>query len=488
MKTNNKISAYILRGSTTALLFSCVLVALCLATHVPEQPTKARPPQDNVGFGANAHQDRSLSFADRVAYQRAIEEVYWRHRIWPKENPNPKPPLDAVMSQAQLEKKVTEYLCNSQALEDYWQAPITADQLQTEMERMAQHTKQPDVLRELFAALSNDPFAIAECLAKPVLTQRFVADLSGQDETMHFEAARPKSVHSMSMAATFSNVAYTLPAIFEGDPPCTDDTWTTTNTINAPADRELHTALWTGSEMVVWGGSFPYLNTGGRYNPSTDSWTATSTTNSPSARDSHTAVWTGSEMVVWGGFDGNSFLNTGGRYNPITDSWIPTSIANAPSARLSHTAVWTGSEMIVWGGDNGGPLLNTGGRYNPIIDSWTATSAASAPAGREKHTAVWTGSQMIVWGGEGDSGNRLNTGGRYNPSTDSWTTTTTTAAPVAREFPTAVWTGTEMIVWGGYGGVSGDLNSGGRYNPSTNSWTSTSTTGAPTGREHHTAI
>ena len=42
-------------------------------------------------------------FAERVSYQRAIEDVYWRHRIWPKERPDPKPSLDAVMSQAQLE-------------------------------------------------------------------------------------------------------------------------------------------------------------------------------------------------------------------------------------------------------------------------------------------------------------------------------------------------------------------------------------------------
>src|SRR5919106_7003028 len=58
---------------------------------------------------ANGSQ-RTLTFPERVAYQRAIEDVYWRHRIWPKERPDPKPPLDAVMSQAQLEKKVTDYL------------------------------------------------------------------------------------------------------------------------------------------------------------------------------------------------------------------------------------------------------------------------------------------------------------------------------------------------------------------------------------------
>ena len=53
---------------------------------------------------------RTLTFAERVAYQRAIEEVYWRHRIWPKENPKPKPSLDEVMSAQQIEKKVEDYL------------------------------------------------------------------------------------------------------------------------------------------------------------------------------------------------------------------------------------------------------------------------------------------------------------------------------------------------------------------------------------------
>ena len=68
----------------------------------------------------NQASQRALTFAERVAYQRAIEEVYWRHRIWPKERPDPKPSLDAVMTQAQLEEKVDEYLRKSQALEDYW--------------------------------------------------------------------------------------------------------------------------------------------------------------------------------------------------------------------------------------------------------------------------------------------------------------------------------------------------------------------------------
>ncbi len=124
--------------------------------------------------------ERTLTFAERLVYQRGIEEVYWRHRIWPRkggERPDPKPSLDAVISQAQLERKVEDYLRKSQILEDDWQRPLTAEQLQAEMDRMAKHTKQPEVLRELFDALGNDSFVIAECLARPTLAERLLRDV-----------------------------------------------------------------------------------------------------------------------------------------------------------------------------------------------------------------------------------------------------------------------------------------------------------------------
>jgi hypothetical protein len=56
------------------------------------------------------------------------------------------------------------------------------------------------------------------------------------------------------------------------------------------------------SENIIWGGrdfSNNRSNTGGRLNPGTNSWIPI-TTNAPVARD-HTAVWTGTEMIVWGG-------------------------------------------------------------------------------------------------------------------------------------------------------------------------------------------
>jgi N-acetylneuraminic acid mutarotase len=564
---------------------------------------------------------RTLTFEERVAYQRAIEDVYWRHRIWPKERRDPKPSLDAVMSQAQLEKKVVDYLCNSQALDDYWQHPITAKQLQAEMDRMAKNTKQPDVLRELFEALGNDPFVIAECLVRPALAERLITNWYAYDQTIHGELKRraeaelqihpsleqmkqlsgkyneielsksdnPRegghhgtehdvkltsrewsetvqklaatfgvrrhvaalkgadvSAHSTTAAAeehetisigevsplqedetryyvtaiiaraerhlklaTISwlkepleswlaiaesqvpaavaapSAKYILPAITD-ESGCTDDTWAATS--GPPDGRERYTAVWTGSEMIVWGGTHAnvsFFNTGGRYNPSTDSWTTTSSINAPTARAYHTAVWTGNEMTVWGGYDGSE-LNTGGRYNPSTDVWTATNTAGAPSARGSHTAVWTGNEMIVWGGYDGTSEVNTGGKYDPSADSWEATGTANAPAARYSHTAVWTGSEMVVWGGV-NSGVGVNTGGKYNPGTDSWTAATATNAPAARYDHTAVWSGSEMIIWGGENGGS-PFGTGGRYNPSTNSWIATSTTNPPTAREFHTAV
>ena len=294
---------------------------------------------------------RTLTFKERVTYQRAIEEVYWRHRIWPRERTDPKPSLDAVMSKAQLEKKVEDYLRKSQALEGHWQRPITAEQLQTEMDRMAQHTRKPEVLREFFAALGDDPFVVAECLARPVLAQRLVTGLNNEDRIklttiawlkrpLLSSVARVETQALVTMAALNAN--YTLPEISSPSAGCIDDTWTATGTSNAPSGRYLHTAVWTGSEMIVWGGDNSGgagFNTGGRYSPSTDSWTATSTTNAPLARYQHTAVWTGSEMIVWGGFR-DGYFSTGGRYSPGTDSWTATSITNAPEGPIrSHGGV-----------------------------------------------------------------------------------------------------------------------------------------------------
>jgi N-acetylneuraminic acid mutarotase len=273
---------------------------------------------------------------------------------------------------------------------------------------------------------------------------------------------------------------------------CSQESWSQTSYINAPSPRTLHSAVWTGSLMIVWGGqsNFHDVNTGSCYNPSANSWTSTSTTNAPLVRELHTAVWTGTKMIIWGGWSIDSAVwgcNTGGMYDPVTNTWTPTSTINAPTGRIHHTAVWTGSKMIVWGGsDDVTGRTNTGGIYDPVTNTWTSVSLTNAPSAREWHTAVWTGSKMIILGGDTLQFAYSNTGGIYDPVQNSWTRTSTTNAPAPRMEHTAVWTGSKMIVWGGTGNNIG--NTGGVYDPSANSWLPTSVTNAPSRRIVPTAI
>ena len=268
--------------------------------------------------------------------------------------------------------------------------------------------------------------------------------------------------------------------------PCVgDDTWDAGALADLPDARHFHTAVWSGTEMLVWGGSnlTTEMGTGGRYDPVTDSWSAMSLVDAPQARFHHSAVWAGDRMIVWGGTYGLD-LATGGMYDPASDSWTPMSTVGAPSARIYHTAVWTGQEMLVWGGLGGG-YLNSGGRFDPSTNTWSPMATTNAPSARTYHTAVWTGQEMLVWGGWNNA-SQFGDGARYDPLTDTWVAITTTGAPGNRYNHTAVWTGTRMLVWGGNGG--GYLDTGGRYDPASDSWQDITTGGAPEGRTQHTAV
>ncbi len=265
-----------------------------------------------------------------------------------------------------------------------------------------------------------------------------------------------------------------------------DDTWDNGPFEDIPDYVSRHAAVWTGSEMLVWGGvgqTLAAYPTGWRYDPGTDAWRRITKVGAPIPRGELTAVWTGTQMVVWGG----DRTNTGGRYDPATDTWQPTSLLNAPSARTRHSAVWTGTRMIVWGGTQLFPTvpLGDGASYDPVTDTWTAISSVGAPSPRESHTAVWTGTEMIVWGGRGATA--LGTGARYNPANDTWTALPTAGAPAARAYHTAVWTGTEMIVFGGQDQFNLTLQTGGRWSAAAG-WSATTLTGAPGTRWYHTAV
>jgi N-acetylneuraminic acid mutarotase len=248
------------------------------------------------------------------------------------------------------------------------------------------------------------------------------------------------------------------------------DDWQSLASSVPPEARYDHTAIWTGKEMIVWGGrneTRPVgpFNNGARYDPVANRWTGMSAPNPCSGCFVSSAVWTGYEMIIPSRPSGCGW---GSCYNPVANGW--TDLAQYSGCN-GGPAVWTGQEMIGWDGSNGA-------RYNPASNSWTALPLTGAPSSRSGHTAVWTGRELIVWGGS-----YLSDGARYDPAANTWTAMTQRGAPSPRQQHTAVWTGREMIVWGGY-----SLNDGGRYNPVLNSWKALSTNGAPSVRGDHSAV
>jgi len=268
--------------------------------------------------------------------------------------------------------------------------------------------------------------------------------------------------------------------------------WHAVASENAPSGRWFQGAVWTGKEMIIWGGrasfSFDGHNRdGGRYDLKLERWSSISEVNAPTPRSQFATIWTGSEMIVWGGLsDGGAELSDGARYDPEHDIWRP--IAPCPlAARFEPTAVWTGSEMIVFGGSNvDGALWNSfgdGARYNPHTDQWALLSLEAAPSSRAVHTAVWTGNEMLIWGGRYlPDTTVLQTGASYDPVGDSWTAIPTDGAPPPRAGHAAVWSGKEMIVWGGWDAVNEEMNSGGRYDPLSKTWLPTTLENVPAAR------
>ena len=91
--------------------------------------------------------------------------------------------------------------------------------------------------------------------------------------------------------------------------------------------------------MLVWGGSIATgMSAGGaRYDPATDSWSPLRLAGGPQRRGGHQAVWTGTEMVMWGGTQGRGWpRGDGARYDPATDTWHAVAADDAPIERDDH--------------------------------------------------------------------------------------------------------------------------------------------------------
>jgi hypothetical protein len=153
---------------------------------------------------------RELTFQERVRAQEAIERVYYSHQVGATR------PFEEAVPRALLERKVRAYLKQSAALEHFWKTPITAEMLRAEMARMNRQSRMPERLRELYLALDNDSFLIAECLARPALASRLVGNFFAFDERIHSatrhqaEAARAKAAPDKPLIVVEERDAFVL--------------------------------------------------------------------------------------------------------------------------------------------------------------------------------------------------------------------------------------------------------------------------------------
>ena len=134
-----------------------------------------------------------------------------------------------------------------------------------------------------------------------------------------------------------------------------------------------------------------------------------------SGRNDPTTVWTGWEMIVWGGEAATAADGSpeGAAYDPRRRVWRTLPFSGL-EPRRSAAGVWTGRFVVVWGGRSNttGEDLSDGAAYDPVADRWAPIPAAPV-SGRH---AIWDGSGLVVWGSDGDTVRVA----RLEPAADAW--------------------------------------------------------------------
>lgn len=184
-----------------------------------------------------------------------------------------------------------------------------------------------------------------------------------------------------------------------------------------PAARSETSGVWTGDTLIVWGGQDQYENLGDGFaltltdGETPSQWYRLPTDNAPSARHGHTAVWTGTEMIVWGGVADGQWLSDGASYNPSTLTW--TALPAVPEddafilgedeyglvGRRDHVALWTGAEMIVFGGSTASGQTAAAFAYDPTLGTYRSLPGGGVIEARRNSAAVWTGEEILLFGG-----------------------------------------------------------------------------------------
>lgn len=226
------------------------------------------------------------------------------------------------------------------------------------------------------------------------------------------------------------------------------------------AGRFGHSALWTGGELLIFGGGKQFepgdaaRKDGAIYSLSLNAWqTLPSTT---AARRSHATAWNGTKLIVCGGIDGSTLRTDCVAYDAFKKAWLESLPAPPLTGRMLAGAVWipTVNKLFVWGGTADGKKGLADGAlfsFGPP-EAWTALPAAPL-SGRFDPVVLWTGKEVLVFGGMAEGGGVVD-GALFDPVANTWRALP--AAPVtAREPPMAagLTSAGDLVFFGGFAGT-----------------------------------
>jgi len=222
--------------------------------------------------------------------------------------------------------------------------------------------------------------------------------------------------------------------------------------------RSHAAAVSTGRELLVHGGYLAHASREATsrldaWTPGGGGWRTISAPGAPSPRGEAASAWTGSALLVWGGSDQYTlFRDDGAVYDAASETWTPMA-ASPLAARAAPCAAWTGRELLVWGGRTSGGALRDGAAYDPSRNTWRRLASEGAPSARSSAACVFTGRDLVVFGGELPNGSTggafFGDGAAYDVALDAWRPLASEGAPSARSNACATRFGEGMWLYGG---------------------------------------
>ena len=174
------------------------------------------------------------------------------------------------------------------------------------------------------------------------------------------------------------------------------NSWAPMNTTVNPGQRFGFGQAFSTTDLYVWGGFFgPLVANGYKYNYATDTWSLLPVTGTPpTGKNGPVVKWTGSKLIVWGGSSADlvTHFNTGSIYDPATTSW--TAMTNSTVTGVGLAGAMFNNKLYLWG-------IAGGQYYDVALNNWNSYPAASfVRTDRNGPVVCETNFGFLSWSGQ----------------------------------------------------------------------------------------